>query len=160
VVKPVRKAQHASDNFKAMRIETIAVDMLGQGDIPAGIECGQQVEALEHKTNFVAAQFGALAVAHRGKIVAVEENMPASCLRQPADHVEQGRLPATRRPHDGHKFAREHFHVHAAERQHLKLAGAIDLPQILGFEYRLQDRLPGGVRRICRQKYSSRDCHS
>ena len=41
---------------QAVRVETVTVNMLGQGDIVARVERRKQIEALEDETYFMAAQ--------------------------------------------------------------------------------------------------------
>src|SRR5579864_6427519 len=56
MMQAVAESQHFRDNFKAMRIESIAVNVLGDGDIAVGVKRGQEIETLENKADFVAAQ--------------------------------------------------------------------------------------------------------
>ncbi len=133
-----------------MRIESVRANVLGENDIVVGVERGQEIEALEDKANFVAAQHGAGGVGHGGEIVAVEKDFPARGLRQAANHVEHCGFSATGRAHDGNKFAGKNLDVDAAQGGHVHLARAINFPQVFGLKYRLQ--LPGpraNVDKIC-----------
>jgi hypothetical protein len=89
-----------------VRIVTVAVDVLRDGDVAPGGERGQKIKALEHEADLAAAQFGALSVRHVGKVVAVDQDFPTGGACQAADDVEQRRFAATGRSHHGHGFSR------------------------------------------------------
>src|SRR6202167_3411146 len=65
VFEPATQAEQVSDDLEAMRIESISVDVLGQGDVVIRVESREQIETLKDETNFVAAQEGARRRAHR-----------------------------------------------------------------------------------------------
>ena len=52
-----------------------------------------------------------------------------------------------------------HFEVHPAQRRHLHLARAIELPQVFRLEYRLHAVVPWKNQSFGRCPYCSRDCH-
>ena len=125
------------DDLEAVRIETVAVNMLRDGDVAARVQRRQQIEPLKHEADLVAAQLGALRVVHGNEIVAVHQHVPARGLRQSSHHIEQRGLAAARGAHHGHEFARQHFEVDAAQRRNLHLSRAVHLPQIFGNDDRL-----------------------
>src|SRR5271163_4424532 len=112
------QAEHLGGYVEAMRIESVAMNILRDGDVAFGGERGQQIKTLEDEADFVAAELGTLGIAHGGKIVAVDENSSFGGFRQAADNVEQGRFAAARGTHDGYGFAGLDFEVHAAKRRH------------------------------------------
>ena len=65
------QAKHFRDYFKAMRIESISMDKLCDGDVAFCGERRQQIKTLKHETNFVPAKLGALRVAHGGQLIAI-----------------------------------------------------------------------------------------
>ena len=86
------ESEHFGDDIEAMRIEAVAVNELGDGDVALRVQGGKQIESLEDEADFVAAQLGARGVAHLGEVVAVHKNVAARSLRKPADHVKQRRF--------------------------------------------------------------------
>src|ERR1700741_3910072 len=46
------ETKHFGDNVKAVRIETITVNVLSDGDVASGGERGKQIEALENEADF------------------------------------------------------------------------------------------------------------
>ncbi len=140
VIQAALEAQQVGDDFEAVRIETISVDVLGERDVVIGVESGQKIEALKYEADFVAAQKGSGGIAHGGKVVAIEQHASARGLRETAHHVEHGGFSAAGRSHDGKKFAGHHFHVDSAEGRGFHFSGTVGLPEIFCFEYRLQRR--------------------
>jgi hypothetical protein len=112
------------------------VDMLGDGDVAAGIERRKKIETLENEADLVPAEFGALGIAHQGKVVAVNEHFSARGARQAAEDVEQGRFAAARRAHYGHRFTGQHLEIHPTQSGHFEFARVMNFPEILGDEYR------------------------
>ena len=109
--------------------------MLRDGDVPARVERRQQIEPLKYESDLVPAQLGAFGVAHRDQVVAVHQNAPSRGLRQPSQHVKQGRLAAARRTHDGDELAGQHLEVDAAQRRNFHFPRVVQLPQIFGYDY-------------------------
>ena len=54
--EPAAKAQQARDNFKSVRIKSVAVDVLCQRDVVIRVERWQKIETLKHEADFVPAQ--------------------------------------------------------------------------------------------------------
>ena len=88
------QAKHLGYDIEAMRVETIAMNKLGDGDIPFGRQSGKQIETLKDEADFVAAQFGAGGVAQFGEVIAVDQYFAAGSLRQAANHVQKRRFAA------------------------------------------------------------------
>jgi hypothetical protein len=130
------EAEQLRDDLKTVRIEPIAVNVLRDGDIAAGVKRGQKIEALKNESDFVTAQLGALGVAHQSEIIAIDEHFAARGARQTAKDVEQRGFAAARRSHDGHGFAREHPEIHPTKRGHFELARVVNFPKIFCDEYR------------------------
>ena len=142
VLQAFLQAEETDYHVETVRVKAVPVDVLGESDIVAGVEGGEEIVFLEDKTDFVAAQEGSRRVAHGGEIVAVEQDAASGGLSEAADDVEHGGLAATRRPHDGDEAAGWDLEIDAAKRGNIDLTGSIDFPQAFGLEYRLQSRLP------------------
>ena len=71
VGQAVREPKHLGHHLEPVRVEAVAVNMLRDGDIPAGIERRQQVEPLEYEANFVPSKLGTLSVVHGCEVIAV-----------------------------------------------------------------------------------------
>src|SRR5215469_16188686 len=149
------QAQEANDRLKAMGVKSVPMDMLRKCNVVIGIEGRQQIEALKHKANFVAAQQCPRRVTHFCEVVSIKQHPPPRCLRQPSHHVEQRRFPAAGRPHDGNEFARQHLDADASQRHQFHFARPIDFPEIFGLEYRLQAG-PQPQNLPCESNYFSR----
>ncbi len=117
MAQPVRQTEHSRHHLEPVRIESVPVDMLRDGDVAKSVERRQQIKALENEANLVPAEPRPRAVVDRRQIVAVHEHFSASCLRQASDHVEKGGLSAARRTHHSHEFARQHLEIHAPQRR-------------------------------------------
>src|SRR6267143_1552454 len=63
VMKAPRQTEHLRYDIEAMRVESVAMNKLRNGDIALGRERGEQIETLKDEADFVAAQFGARGVA-------------------------------------------------------------------------------------------------
>src|SRR5258708_2721284 len=117
--------------------ESVAMNKLRDGDIALGRQGGEQIETLKDEADFVAAQFGARGVAQFGEIIPVDQNLAPGSLRQAADHIQQRRLAASRRPHHRDRFARQYLEIHTTQCRAFDLARAVELPQVFCSEYRL-----------------------
>src|SRR5207245_10288554 len=118
--------------FEAVRIESVAVNVLGDGDIALGRERGQQIETLKDEADFVPAELGASGVVQQSEIVSVNEHAPAGRLGQAANPIEERGFSTSRRTHYRDRFTGQNLEVHAAQRRHLYFAGAVHLPKTLG----------------------------
>ena len=107
------ETQHFCDYVEAVGIEAISVDELRDGDVAFGGKRRKQIETLEDEADFVAAEPGALGVAHGGELVAIDEDGAFGSLRHAADYVEQGRFAAAGWAHNCNGFAGLHFEIHA-----------------------------------------------
>jgi hypothetical protein len=121
-----------------VRVEPVTVNVLRDGDVAFGGKRGKKIKALEDEANFVAAELGAFGVGHGGEIITVDEDLPARGLREAADDIEKRRFSATGRAHNRDGFPGEHIKIDSAKGGNFDFAGVIELPEILGFEYRLQ----------------------
>ena len=74
-------------------------------DILLDGELVDQVEALEHEADVGAAQQGQSAFGGTGDILVEKEELTIARTVEQAKNVQQGRLAATRRPHDGDELA-------------------------------------------------------
>ena len=128
MVQAACQAKHLGDHLEAVRIEAVAVNELGDGDVAFGGQGREEIETLENETDFVAAQLGARRVAQCREIVAVNQDFAARGLRQSADQVQERRLAASRRPHHSNGFPGQHLEIHATQGRHFHLARAVQLP--------------------------------
>src|ERR1700691_556410 len=90
VFEPATQAEQVSDDLEAMRIESISVDVLGQGDVVIRVESREQIKSLKNKANFVAAQQSARRIAHGSEVVTIEKDASGGSLGQAANHVQHG----------------------------------------------------------------------
>jgi hypothetical protein len=158
-MKAPRQAKHLRYNVEAMRIETVTMNELRDGDVPFGCQRGEQIEALKNEADFVAAQFGARGIAQFREVIPIDQHFASGGLRQAADHVEQRRLAAPRGTHHGDRFAGQDFEIHTAQGRDLDLARAVKLPQILSSEYRLHAAFSLENQPFGEFWYCSCDCH-
>ena len=157
VMEAALESEELGDYIEAVRIEAVAMNILSDGDVASGGERGEKIEALENEADLAAAELGALGVSHGGEVVAIDIDFAARGLREAADDVKERGFAAAGRAHDGDGFAGEHVEIDAAKGGDFHFAGVIKLPEILGFEYRLQSlqlRLRGVIRL---RVYSNRD---
>src|SRR5436309_6321526 len=159
-MKEARQSKHLRYDIKAVRVESVAMNKLRNGDIALGRQRGEQIESLKYKADFVAAQFGARGVAQFGKVIPVDQNLATRSLRQAADHIQQRGLAATRRSHYRNRFPRLNLEIHAAQGRHFDLTRAVKLPQILCPEYRLHALFSLDNQPFGRFPYCSCDSHS
>jgi hypothetical protein len=125
------EAKHFGDNIEAVRIETIAVYELRDGDIALSGEGRQKIEPLKYEAYFVAAQLGSSGITHSGEIVAVNEDVALGSLSEATDEIQERRFSATRRTHNGNGLARQNGEIHTAKGGDFHLSGAIQFPHIL-----------------------------
>ena len=96
----------------------------------------QQIEALEHEADLVAAQDRAFFGVQRRDIHAVAQVGAGGRRVETADEIHQRRFAGTGRPHDRDEFAVFDLQVHALERGHFGFgAGGIDLAQYPRFDH-------------------------
>ena len=113
VVQTPCQTEHLRHNIEAVRVESVAMNKLRDGDIPFGRQSREQIESLKDEADLVAAQFGTRCVAQFGEVIPVDQHFAARGLGQAANHVQQRRLAAAGRPHDGDRFPGLHFEIHA-----------------------------------------------
>src|SRR6266403_1250413 len=160
VMKTARQTEHLGYDIEAVRVETVAMNELRDGDIPLGRQRGEQIETLEDEADFVAAQFGARGVAQFSEVIPVDQDLAPGGLRQAADYVQQRSLAAARRPHHGDRFARLYREIHATQRRDFDLARAVELPQVFYSEYRLHAIFSLENQPFGRFSYCSCESHS
>ena len=72
--KSAFEPEHFRDNIKAVRIETVAVNVLRNGDVAFCAERRKKIEALKDKADFTAAKFGPRRITHFRQIVAIDQD--------------------------------------------------------------------------------------
>jgi hypothetical protein len=90
VLQTAAQAEEIGNDLKAVGIESISVNVLGQSDVVVGIESGKQIETLKDEADFVAAQQSARGVAHGSEVVAIEEHASGGGLCEASNHVQHG----------------------------------------------------------------------
>ena len=80
-MQAITESKHFYHNIETVWIESIAVNVLRDSDISIGIESGQEIKTLEDKTNFVAAEFGALAIRHFRQVISVHQDLTTCSAR-------------------------------------------------------------------------------
>ena len=128
MLQPFGQAQHFSDDLETVRVKSIAVNVLGDGDISAGVQRRQKVKSLEDKADLESPQLGSLGVAHGGQIVSVHQDAAPGSLRQAPEHIQQRRLPAAGRTHHADEFSGQNLEIHAPQCRNFHLAGVVELP--------------------------------
>src|SRR5215472_17487804 len=92
-----------------------------------GGAAGDEVEALEHKTDLAVADLGQLPGVERRDVHPVEQVPAAAGQVQAAEDVHQRALARARRAHDGHVFAALHRQRDAGQRRDLDRAQPVGL---------------------------------
>jgi hypothetical protein len=82
VLQALGEAEHVGDHLEPVRVEAVAVNVLRDGDIAAGVERRQQVEPLKHEADLVLRSLVRSASLMVVKVVAVHQDAPARSLRQ------------------------------------------------------------------------------
>jgi hypothetical protein len=159
MLKAATKAEESCNNFETVRIETVAVDELSDGDISPGGQSGKKIKSLEDEPDLTAAQLGALGVAHGSQIVAIHKDAAFRGFGQAANYIEERRFSAARGSHNRHRLAWCHCEVHATKGGDVHFACAVKLQQIFSFEYRLQAFLSWDIQPFGRCLYCSRESH-
>ena len=111
-----------------MGIEAVAVDMLGEGDVVARGEGGEEIEFLEDESDFMAAKLGSGGVTERGEVVAIEHDTSTRGAGEATHHMQHGGFTASGGPHDGKEIAGHDFDAYTTKGLNLQLTGAINLP--------------------------------
>src|SRR5690606_23017510 len=94
-----------------------------------------EVETLKHEADAASPQLRKLLLAMSRDLLAKEPVLTSVRTVEQAEDMEQRRLAAARRTHDGQKLAGLHFQRHAAQRMGLDLIGAVDLADISEFQH-------------------------
>jgi hypothetical protein len=87
-------------------------------DILGGREHRNQVEALEHEAEAVAARVGAFILAERGGVTAFEQQRAFVRYVQQPEQIDKRGLAATRRTAQGQEVTRVNIDIHSAQRVH------------------------------------------
>ena len=87
------------------------------------------MEGLEDEADRVAPQPGQRFLAQLVDAAPVQPHLPGRGALQPAEQVQQRRLPAAARPHHGHRLAGAHLEIDAVDGTHEAVAPAVFLPQ-------------------------------
>ena len=135
MVQPLGQAEKIGDAVEVRGIAVaVARDFLGDLDVGAGVERGQQVEFLEYEADLALAHAGAFRVGERGQVVPVEHDAAAVGPRESAQQIKKCRFPAARRAHHADEFALLHAEGNSAQRLNLNFAHVIGLAQVFCFD--------------------------
>src|SRR5260370_22277141 len=102
-MKTARQAEHLGYDIETVRIETVTMNKLRDGDIPFGRKGGEQIETLEDEADFVAAQFGSPGVPQFGTIIPAHQDPSPGSPRQPRPPLQQPRHTAAPTPPHSHR---------------------------------------------------------
>ena len=130
--------QRLDNLIKPMRVESIPLDMLCDGNVPTGRERGKQVESLKNKSDLVATEASAITVAHFGKVVSVHTYASARGGRHASQDMKKRGFATPGGTHDGHEFSVPNSKLHSPQSRHLDLAQPVSLGQIFSFNDRFQ----------------------
>ena len=112
-----------------------------QADILQRARARQQIEALEHEAEALAADARQFGFVQRGDIDALEQAASAGRPVEAADDGHQRRLARTRRADDGDELAGFDFEVDAAQRLHLDIAHREGACHMFELDDRLRHRV-------------------
>src|SRR3984885_8335456 len=112
----------------------VARNFLGNRNVRACVERGQQVELLKHEADLAFAHAGSFGIGERRQVVAVEHYAAPVRPRQSAQKVKESRLSAARRTHHADELAALHAEGNPAQRLDFNFAHVIRLPQIFCFD--------------------------
>ena len=96
----------------------LAADHTGQRDVVERGDILEQVEELEHDADVPAAEAREPVLVVVRQLLASDEDRSLVEAVQPGDRVEQRRLAAAGRSHDGDELPRAHLEVGTAQRAH------------------------------------------
>ena len=100
-------------------------DVAGKGDVLERSEAREEVRRLKHVPHGASAYLATGGRVERGERLAGERHLPASRHGQPAEHVEQRRLPRSRTPPQPHPIAGGDRQVDVGERGDRVVAAAV-----------------------------------
>lgn len=112
----------------------VAGDFLGDGDVGAGVERGQEVELLKNESDLALAQAGAFGVGECGEVVAVEDYFAGIGAGESAEEVEECGFAAAGGADDSYEFSSLYGEGDAAEGGDVDFSDAIGFVQINGFD--------------------------
>ena len=139
MVHPRAEADHFQRLLRRHRVPRDAGD---ERDILAGGEAGDEIVELEDEADAVPAEERERFFLRAVERPALVNEVPGGGHVEAAEDVEQGGFPAAGRAEQADKFTGVELDIHAVQRDHIELAGVIDLPHAAGLE---DD--PGGNRR-------------
>ena len=122
------------------RLRVGVVQAEGQADVFLQCQGIQQIKVLEHKAQPLPAEPGQLPGREGGDALPVQQDVPGADGVDGGDAVEQGGLPAARRPHDGNKFPVIHFKADPVQRLgHIVFAPVVffDVPYLQHLDFLL-----------------------
>ena len=132
--RPVGQALPEADGVdhlvEALRVDLLAGDIQGQGDVLRRREGGDQVEGLEDEADALAAQAGEATLVHGGDHVAVEHDLPGGDRVQAGQAVHERGLAGAGRPHDGGEAGAGDVDVDGVERCDGARSAAVDLGEV------------------------------
>ena len=116
------------------RGRVLAGDRERQRDVLGDVEQRDQVERLEDEAGPVAPQPGRVIVRQLADGLALEDDLAARRLVEPAEDLEERRLARAGRPHEGHELAGVDRQAHPAEGLDGGRTERVGLGQVAGFE--------------------------
>src|SRR5438552_1581853 len=142
MIQPPGNAQHLRDLIQIGAIQTVDTgDLMRDGDVAGGVECGQKIEFLKDKSNAAAAQASALGVGKAREVSAFNHHAAGSGASESAKNVEESGLAAARWAHDANEFAGLDRERDAGQCRNIDFADAVNLGQVLRLDHRAHVRL-------------------
>src|SRR5450432_398275 len=111
-------------------------------DVLDGRRARQEIEALEHEPDLLAAQLRPLVPRERAGVHAIQHVTTGGGPIQAADHVHEGRFARAGRPHHRHQLTLVDAQAHPAQRVHDHVAEIVGPGQVRN----LDERHPGHPR--------------
>ena len=108
-----------------------AGEQAGEGDVVGNRERRQQVEELKDEADLLAAHVRELVISELGQVATVQDQPARRRAIHRAAHVEEGRLAAAGRAHEGDEIARIDRERHPGQRANRRVAARVGFFEIL-----------------------------
>ncbi len=136
--EPVADPQRADQLVAPRGIDLAARELQREQDVLESRQSGEEIEALEHEADPLAAQDRALPLRQLGDVGVADAYLPGVDGVEPSQAVHQGGLAGTGRSHDGCEAARERLDADSVERPDDGVAAPIGLGDAPGLRGRGQ----------------------
>src|SRR5687767_1875152 len=125
VVSALCETDSVQELVGSIRCALDSLELEGNLDVLAGCESRDELKALEDEPHLLAAQLGALVLAHGREIVAVEDHLsPCRCI-ETREKTEESGLSAARRSDNGDESALWNREGHVAKNGDVEIAALV-----------------------------------